>query len=288
MQNNYGATQIKKEIEEHFEWIYNNRLQKLVELEIAKQEEHGRVSCIGINGETYLAPQWSELSHICQQEHIVQKHFQGFTEILPVPMALGLKQKFAAYRKQVQTLNSGDTILYSDKKFGSWLNTDIDGELLYFPNSYNDQHGSITKDQWLTDNKTSSGWQIVLIEPRVSIQWRFPAMTNGRQALPNLITPNNLLKLIKTNQDYIGEQAIDLDTYLIFSMLVYPGVILDDSSSLFGSTSLLLGNCLLGQKQVLAGCWARQNKSDRFFSISSWDVDSASGNATTRMVVRIA
>ncbi len=282
--------QIKKEIEERFEWLYNEQLRKLVEYGIAQQEVNGDIFCIGVDGKRYLAPRWSELSSICQKPYILQKYCQGFTEILPVPMAVGVAQKFDVYKDLLKKCELQDDIADTNESIGSWSEVDVRDDLMYFPTSYEDNHGGVTKAQWLTRPENSSGWSVVLIEPKASIQWRFPPVTNERQALPNLATPNDLIEIVKTHQDYKNEQAIDLDTYLSFSMLLYPGVILDDSSSLYGSSTLLLGNYLPKQKKVLAGSWARNSflTSSYSFLISSWDINQASGNSTTRMVVRIA
>ncbi len=275
--------QIKKEMLERFEYLYEHRLEQLVKSGLVQTDSGHSTVCKGIDGQKYYAPTWQEIREKLQSAQVLKKYTQGLTEILPVPFAVDIAEKLKAYADIAQ--EQKDIVLLEDKKIGPWSQSH---DLLYFPLKFDKKSGGVTKQEYL--NATQTGWMVVLFEPLVSIGWRFPAEINGRKALPTRVTPESLLEIIDSSDAYKDEQAMDIDTYITLSMLLYPDVILDNFSTVFGSSTILLGNHIPKNSSVPIAFWAKTSftSKEMTFVIAAESIHSATSQSTARMCFRIA
>ena len=124
----------------------------------------------GIDGRQYPAPTWDEIKQVITPKHVekVKKYIKN-PMILVVPIAMPL-EKFAEKvgAKKGKMKKPGKV----EKSYE--LNSDINGDIVYFPEKYDKtNHGGITKPDLLKQKggfNKFPGWQVLIVDGDDEVQ----------------------------------------------------------------------------------------------------------------------
>jgi len=232
--------------------------------------DHG---IIGIDGEEYPTPSYEEvLKQLDANLDILKpKIEQGFKKMLLIPFASPLNLLIDRYKRSLLKHQQAGTLLSATNeklelninepvyKSDVYERADVDNQLVYEPKELDqDNHQAKTKEECL-HSKTSSGWQIVLVENLPNLPAQGQGQTiNGRQQLEAGDSPLNYLKKLQTDPQYEHEQGLSPEAWLTYALnhLEQTNQVIDDWRGQ-GKICYLLGAYFKNISGVPSGYWSR-------------------------------
>jgi len=242
------------------------------------------IGIVAIDGQEYPMPEQEDIEKIFRENKEVfeKKMEQGFTEMEIVPFGLPLERliktaekvilkhhqegKLYSNRKNPEDENEELVPLELDENKPLYIwkegydNADIDGKMVYFPESFDkdpEKHQGKTKDQIIKETK--QGFQIILREKNLNIPRDGKGKTiGGRQQLEANQTPHEYLKKIQTEKEYRNEEGQTPEDWLttFLTHLEKHNQVIDDYQ---GSSSIAynLGAWLPSYVDVPVAYWSR-------------------------------
>jgi len=201
-----------------------------------------------IDGKEYPFPNRQELGKLIREnkELFQQKAEQGFKRMLIVPRGLPLSKLIETYKQTLlakhqagqlfQTTNGTPEPINLNMEEPVWvwdklIDADINGTLVYEPKEYKpepENHQGKTKQQILEEN---GGFEVLLIEDNLTLPREGTNETiNGRKRLEAHQSPEQYLKTLKTESQYLGEQGLIPEAWLTLALqrLQETDTVLDD------------------------------------------------------------
>lgn len=255
---------------------YNLRYESLKSVGILEKLASGEKGIIGLDRKEYPIPSLDQVkAKIAEQEQgLKTKIEQGFIKLIIVPFALPLdtlKDKYGEalekhYQDNKLTATNGDKLeLDENEPIWAWDqydNADISGELVYYPEQFNQaNHNGQTKAELLKTD-LNNGWQILLIEDLPDLPASGQGQTiSGRAQLEADQTPREYLAKLKTDPSYKNEQGLTPEDWLTYaiSQLAEKNQAIDDYQGQ-GKISYNLGAYFPASGCVPYGYWYRDDR----------------------------
>jgi len=239
----------------------------------------GEIGIKGIDNKEYAFPSYQEIvGRIRENKEMLKiKTEQGFNQLLVVPFGTELddliekyKQVILKHHKQGKLLatkekpSDTDEHLELDENEPVWAwekykNADINGELVYFPKKFSQNHEGKTKQEIL---KEKGGFNILLIEDLPNIPRENKGKKiKGRKQLEAGQNPNQYLEILKINPDYKDETGMTPEEQIIYSIkyLEETNQVIDDYAGK-GSASYQLSAFFTAGGDVPDAYWHRGNR----------------------------
>jgi hypothetical protein len=210
---------------------------------LPESKEYG---IFGIDNKEYPIPDYKEISKLVleNKEMIEKKMEQGFTKLILEPFGQSLDSLIKIYKKELINHSKDGSILATklnkdDKNeyvrldngeplwpWEGYNNSDINGEMVYFPKEFSENHGGKTKKEIL-DNNPEGGWNIwfLIDNPNLCKEEE----KGGRERVRSGLSPKEYLELLK-NEMYQYESGITPETDIIYAIthLKETGEIIND------------------------------------------------------------
>ncbi len=237
--------------------------------------EAQELGIIGIDGREHPVPDFQEImSRISpeQMEVLEKKNEQGFNKMVLVPFAVPLDILIDRYKKLLIEKDAEGSLSSTD---GSKLNLDRDqpiyvwdkytgadasGELVYFPNTFDQQnHGGKTKNTLIQEGKS---WQFELLEENINIPAKGQGeILDGRKQLEAGQSPNQYLKELQIDPQYQNEVGLTPEAWLVLAITQLKenhGQIDDYQGQ--GKINFLTGAYFPGSDSVPRARWSRDGR----------------------------
>lgn len=301
------AKKLKAELEQKrdafFEklWIFENLPPKELKEQYESQKgimknvgileklSNGEMGIKGIDNKEYAYPSYQEIARRMREnkEMLKTKTEQGFNQLLIVPFGMKLDDLIEKYRQVILKHHQEGKLLATKEKetdpdeplelnesqpvwvWDKYQNADTDGELVYFPEEFSENHNGKTKEQILS--QTKSGFNILLIEDLPNIPRGLEEDDNGnitnygeveekggRKQIAAGGKPKNYLKRFKTDPQYQNETGMTPEEQIICAIkhLEEKNQVIDDWQGK-GSLSYQLGAYFTADGYVPGAVWYR-------------------------------
>lgn len=182
------------------------RFQEVLLQSIGLLEYKENIPGVTINETFHPMPTLSDVLDRVRTPFFRKKMKQGFNQLLLVPLGLPLDKFFDAYRQGL-VRNERLTDEQLNRKFPLWASPSYQNEsLIYFPDSFDDNHGGLTKAQL-------PPWQVLLIEDNLS-DLPYPEtgkIIQGRYQIENGRSPRQYLSSLQGRK----EKGLTPESYII-------------------------------------------------------------------------
>ncbi|MCG2692919.1 hypothetical protein L6279_02300, partial [Candidatus Parcubacteria bacterium] len=264
-----------------------------------------------IDGGKYPMP---ELKDIIQEvkgnkEKFRIKFEQGLIEMQMTPIAMSLGEhvekhkqvilkhhregKLFATKKDPHDPNEQLESLELDENQPIWVwekyqDADTNGELVYFPQEFSQNHRGKTKQQLIEETKNTPfpGWLVIFREklPNIPRQGQGQEI-KARKQLEAGLTPNQYLEILKTNPIYQNETGMTPEEQITYAIkhLEQTNQVIDDYSGK-GSASYQLGAYFTADGNVPDASWDR---GDRQAGLDRSDPELSNSGIGVRAGVRV-
>jgi hypothetical protein len=229
---------------------------------------------VGIDGKGYPVPKYEEiLTRITQEriELLTKKFGQGFTQLLIVPFGMALNTLIDRYRRELLEHDSRGTLLSTDGQkleldrknpiyvWDTYHDADINGELVYEPQEFSENHQGKTKTQIIQEK---GAWQVILVEDLPDLPSKGKGQTiAGRKQFEANQSSEEYLEAMQTDPQYQGEQGFNSETWLTLAIayLHNQNSQIDDWRGQ-GKACLLTSCYLKSTGNVLSADWFRDHR----------------------------
>jgi len=272
-------------------WTFESLPQKELEKQYESQKDilkttgileklsTGEIGIKGIDNKEYAFPSYQEIVERMREnkEMLKTKIEQGFNQLLIVPFGMKLddliekyKQVILRHHKEGKLLATKENPSDPDKHleldenepvwvWGKYKNADINGELVYFPKEFSENHQGKTKQEIL---KEKGGFNILLIENLPNIPRKNKGKEiKGRKQLEAGEIPNQYMETLKTNPNYQNETGMTPEEQIIYAIkhLEQTNQVIDDYSGK-GSISYQLSAFFIAGRLVPNAYWYRDSR----------------------------
>ncbi len=191
--------------------------------------ESQELGIIGIDGQEYPVPDFQEImSRITpeQMEVLEKKNEQGFNKMLITPFGMPLDILISRYKELLLKKDSESTLLATDgskldldRNEPTWVwegynGADANGGLVYFPESFTQNHEGQTKQEILAN---SGAFKIEFIEDT-------PDMPRNEQTQGGRIKPtpgkkaSQYLEIMQNDENMTNEHGLTPETWLTYAI----------------------------------------------------------------------
>jgi hypothetical protein len=193
--------------------------------------ESQELGIIGIDGKGYPIPTYEQILQRITTEKVellTKKFEQGFTQLLLVPFGMPLKVLIDRYRRELLKHDSEGTLLSTDGQkleldrenpidiWENYQNADINGELVYDPQEFSQNHQGRTKIEILQEK---GAWQIILSEDLTDLPGEGQGKTiKGRHQFEANQQGKHYLWLMQANPQYQGEKGFSPESWLTLAI----------------------------------------------------------------------
>jgi len=184
---------------------------------------------VGIDGKEYPIPKVEEIKDSLEKnkEIFAIKMKQGFTDLNIIPFGTELSKLIEIMKKAIlkhyqegklftakNNLEDGYDLVRLDLdennpiyECGAYYDADTEGELVYYPQEFSENHQGKTKREILAENK--KGFIVTMQEknPNIPKANDDPQIMGGRERLRGNKSSNKFLKLLQTQKQYQNEQG---------------------------------------------------------------------------------
>lgn len=224
---------------------YKSQRNILEGADILERLYSGELGITGIDGKPYPMPSYQEIQRIVREKKDVleKKTDQGFTKMLIVPFGMKLDDFVEKYKSLLLKHKTENKLFATKEKdtdpdealdldisrpvwvWDGYQDADVNGELVYDPKEFGQNHGGKTKTHILGDpaaaqGKLSPAWRVLMIEadPNIPRAGR-GNLVGGRPRIETDKTPNEYLEAIGRGE-YQNESGTTPEEWLMQAITV--------------------------------------------------------------------
>lgn len=265
----------QKELKEQYE----SQKEILARAGVLEKLSSGDLGIKAIDNQEYVFPEYQEITKRIKEnrEMLKPKIEQGFSQLLIVPFGLKLDDLIEKYKQVIlkhhqegklfatkENPQDPDELLELDQTQPVWVrdkyqNADTNGELVYFPQEFSQNHQGKTKQEIL---KEQGGYNVLLLEDLPNIPRRGQGKeTKGRKQLEAGLTPNKYLETLQTDPNHQNETGMTPEEQITYAIkhLEQTNQVIDDYRGK-ASASYQLGAFFTASRDVSFAFWRRDRR----------------------------